>query len=83
MADDFPITTPNNPTWTGSGKRSLARLIASHIRQGIERGTWAILNGKAVPRAMLHFYEDNGTIGAEETCESGATPGTARAKTKP
>jgi hypothetical protein len=58
MADDFPITTPNNPTWTDSGKLALAHRIADHIKRGIARGTWAILNGRVVPRAMLHFYEE-------------------------
>ena len=51
------------------GREAWAQLIAGHIRRGIESGTWIIADGRAIPVAMLHFYEENDTIAEEETCE--------------
>ena len=64
--DDFQITFTTQPGMTQIGKLALARLIVAHIKQGLDQGTWVLVGGKAVPRALLHFFEEKGIIEIEE-----------------
>ena len=74
--DEFKIAEADSPTpaqvhllMDNGGCEALARLIAGHIKRGLESGAWIIADGRAIPVAMLHFYEENGTMAEEETCE--------------
>lgn len=72
--DEFKITEHNPPTpeqilQDDASRRAWAQLIAGHIKCGLESGTWVIADGKAVPVAMLHFYQEDDIMAEEETCE--------------
>ena len=74
--DEFKIVEPNSLTpeqarllMKNGGYAALAQLVASHIKRGIESGAWIVTDGKAIPVAMLHFYQEDDTMAEEETCE--------------
>ena len=70
MTNDFQITVTTQPAMTQMGKLALARLLVAHIKHGLNTGTWMLASdGKAVPAAMLHFYEDNGIMKPEEVLD--------------
>jgi hypothetical protein len=76
MSNKFKVVETNPPApeqarllMESGGCVALARLVAGHVKRGLERGTWVVADGKAVPVAMLHFYQENDTMAEEKTCE--------------
>ena len=64
MSDEFKVVEANFPVpeqahLEDDGRLALARLITDHIRRGLESGTWTVVNGRAIPVTMLHFYREN------------------------
>lgn len=76
--DEYPIAVSIPPTpeqvqflWDKGGCQALARLIAAHVKQGLEKGTWTVVNNRPIPIAMLPFFEETSIMEEtqEETCD--------------